>query len=212
MLTNVLYVGDAYKLFSRLPDESISLIFTDPPYPRQYALPCFDILSLHSKRVLQHGGSLMTIVPHYLEPEFYNVFSTSGLKYRWAMTMNQTTGQHPRMAMGIEVMHKPIKWFVKGSYPNGRGFIRDSVDITQAKHKLHRWEQDTSWAEYYVSRLANGGVVLDPFFGTGTLAVVCHELGIPWIGFEIDPEVVERFLQKNIPHVLVVGDEKTRNR
>jgi site-specific DNA-methyltransferase (adenine-specific) len=33
-------------------------------------------------------------------------------------------------------------------------------------------------------------LVLDPFMGKGTTAVVCKRLGIDFIGFEIDPSYV----------------------
>jgi site-specific DNA-methyltransferase (adenine-specific) len=35
------------------------------------------------------------------------------------------------------------------------------------------------------------GLVLDPFAGSGSTAVACRELGLPFIGFEIDPEYAE---------------------
>ena len=36
-----------------------------------------------------------------------------------------------------------------------------------------------------------GGVVLDPFLGSGTTAVVCDEEGRDWIGIELNPEYAE---------------------
>jgi site-specific DNA-methyltransferase (adenine-specific) len=35
------------------------------------------------------------------------------------------------------------------------------------------------------------GIVLDPFFGTGTVGLVAHELGRDWLGIELKPEYVE---------------------
>jgi site-specific DNA-methyltransferase (adenine-specific) len=35
------------------------------------------------------------------------------------------------------------------------------------------------------------GVILDPFFGTGTVGVVAQELGRDWVGVELNPEYVE---------------------
>lgn len=34
-------------------------------------------------------------------------------------------------------------------------------------------------------------MILDPFMGSGTTAVACAELGVHYIGFEIDPEYCE---------------------
>jgi site-specific DNA-methyltransferase (adenine-specific) len=35
------------------------------------------------------------------------------------------------------------------------------------------------------------GVVLDPFFGTGTVGVVARELGRDWLGIELNPDYIE---------------------
>jgi DNA modification methylase len=107
--------------------------------------------------------------------------------------MNQFNGSHPRMAMGIEVMWKPMLWYVKDAYPQGRGFLRDGIEITgkngQTKSSGHKWEQDITWAEYYIKKLTNeGDIVLDPYMGSGTVAEVCIKLKRRYIGFEINKE------------------------
>jgi len=33
--------------------------------------------------------------------------------------------------------------------------------------------------------------VIDPFLGSGTTALVCEELGIPWLGYEINPAYIK---------------------
>ena len=38
---------------------------------------------------------------------------------------------------------------------------------------------------------ARGGVVLDPFMGSGTTAVACIRTGRNYIGFEMNPEYYE---------------------
>ena len=35
------------------------------------------------------------------------------------------------------------------------------------------------------------GIVLDPFMGSGTTAIVCHKLGRRWLGIELQPKYVE---------------------
>ena len=36
-----------------------------------------------------------------------------------------------------------------------------------------------------------GGVVLDPFMGAGTTAVVAQKLGRNWLGIELNPEYIK---------------------
>ena len=110
--------------------------------------------------------------------------------------MNQFGGSHARMAMGIEVMWKPMLWYVKDAYPSGRGFLRDGIEITgkagQKKTSGHKWEQDISWASYYIEKLTKpNDVVLDPYMGSGTVAEACVRLNRNYIGFEISKEYCE---------------------
>lgn len=170
-----------------LKDETIDLVYTDPPYLKKY-LYTYQYLADYCPRIMRRGASLMCIAAHYALPEIVKYFDGK-LKYRWTMCMNQEDGSHPRMAMGIEVMWKPILWYVKGSYPSGRGFIKDMIHISQPTKKLHKWQQDESWAEFYISKLTQpGDLVLDPYVGSGTVARVCKKLNRNFMGFEIDPE------------------------
>jgi len=42
----------------------------------------------------------------------------------------------------------------------------------------------------------DGGIVLDPFMGSGTVAVVARRLGRNFIGIELNPEYVEIALKR----------------
>ena len=41
---NKIYCGDARELLRQIPDESVDLVFTDPPYPKAFS-NCFNILA-----------------------------------------------------------------------------------------------------------------------------------------------------------------------
>ncbi len=53
--------GDFRELGAAIPDGSVSLIFTDPPYDRA-SLPLYSDLGAFAARVLRPGGSLITYV------------------------------------------------------------------------------------------------------------------------------------------------------
>ncbi len=191
MLTaNQVYLGAFEEYASRIDDESIDLVFTDPPYPKMY-FSTYVALARLCPRMMKHGASLMTIAAHFSLEDIMTEFKGK-LKYRWICNMDQSEGAHARMAMGVEVMWKPMLWYVKGSYPAGRGFLRDAIKITgrdgQKKTHGHKWEQDISWAIYYIEKLTRpGDLVLDPYIGSGTVAEACIRLKRRWLGFEIDP-------------------------
>jgi DNA modification methylase len=183
----VLIEGNFEDVVDGLP--LVDLIFTDPPYPRKLAIPCYEMLAEFAPQLLVDGGSLVTIVPHYLLEEVMEMFKDR-LKYRWIYNMDQEQGSHPRMAMGIEVCWKPMLHYVKRAYPQGRGFLRDKVDIPAPEKDMHKWQQAEAWADYYVPKLTKpGDVVLDPFMGTATVGAAALKNGRDFIGIDNDPEV-----------------------
>ena len=187
----VIYHGDAKEIMQELPDETFSMILTDPPYPKKY-FHTYEILGDYSHLILKDGGSLFTITPHYSLPDVIQVLSKH-LKYRWVFNMYQIDGNHPRMAMGIEVTWKPVLWYVKRAYPQGRGFIVDSFTVHQPKKKYHKWEQSEDWARFFLTKhvFSHTDLVLDPFFGAGTVGVVAEQLGVNWVGIELDEKTCE---------------------
>lgn len=46
-----------------------------------------------------------------------------------------------------------------------------------------------------------GGVVLDPFMGAGTTAVVAHKLGRKWLGIELNPDYIEIANKRLEPYI-----------
>lgn len=179
-----LILGDCLEIMKTLPDNSVDTVITDPPYSRRH-LPFYGQIASQLPRILRHGGSLLAIVPHYAMPDILQAVGIH-LKYRWLCCMWQGTGQHPRMAMGIEVMWKPIVWWVNEAWPSGRGFIRDGFENQQEGKTLHKWQQSESWADYCLRFVLNNGIVLDPFMGSGTTGVACVKTGHNFIGIEID--------------------------
>lgn len=180
--------GDALEIMKSLPDQSIDLVITDPPYMKKY-LFLYEGMAKELPRLLKKGGSLLSIVPHYAVPQ---VLSDVGkhLKFRWIISMWQSVGNHPRMSMGIEVLWKPIVWWVNGSYPNGRGFKKDGFENIQP-NKSYEWEQSMSWAEYCISFAKDGETIMDPFMGVGTVGIAAKQRGLPFIGIELDEQRFE---------------------
>lgn len=55
-----------------------------------------------------------------------------------------------------------------------------------------------------------GGLVLDPFFGSGTVAQVAIENGRNWLGVEINPEYIElarRRIAESQPALMAIGNQ-----
>jgi DNA modification methylase len=188
-----IYTGDARELSEAIPDESVDLIFADPPYPKEY-LFCYEILADIAAKKLLVGGSLMTLVA---SPNFDTIFDIlrSRLNYYWLNCFYQptvtNTGRYwPKQ---IYIRWKPVIWFVKGKRePNG--FIQDGVSGAFNDKRFHKWGQHEQWAFYWIEQLTKkiiSAVVLDPFTGGGTVPSVCRMLNRRWLAFEIDSDTAD---------------------
>jgi len=98
--------------------------------------------------------------------------------------------------MGIEVVWKPVGWWVKDKWPTGRGFVVDGFITAQPDKKHHEWEQDLSWSEYCMKFVYPDNIVLDPCFGSGTLGISCRNKGVNFIGIDVDEVACETARQR----------------
>jgi DNA modification methylase len=135
-------------------------------------------------------------------PSVLNILGRD-LKYRWTFCMWQQQGPHPRMAMGIEVLWKPVVWFIKGSWPTGRGFVADGMEVIRDK-SLHPWQQDLAWAKHCLKVVPKGGLVLDPMGGSMTVGIASIQAGYRFIGIEQDREALEVGTMRMIDHAKVI--------
>jgi hypothetical protein len=189
-----LYVGDFREYAKQIPDESIELIFTDPPYDRE-AIPLFTDLAQIAARVLRPGGSLIAYcgqiqLPHVL------FGMADHLRYWWVNACVHS-GKHNQMdKYGIKNGWKPMVWFVKGTRGDVQTFVEDTV--TGAEEKSHHaWQQAESEAAYYIEKLCSpSGIVWEPFGGGGTTLVACESLGRKWIACEINPASAARIAER----------------
>lgn len=181
---NGLYVGDFREIGDKIPDESVDLIFTDPPYDRK-AIELFDGLGEFAARTLRPGGSLIAYVGHIQLPDALTDLSRH-LRYWWTCGCFHSDAKARMTEYGIIPGWKPIVWFVKQTRGDKQTFVNDVV--TGAREKSHHdWQQAVSEAKYFIELLTQpDDFVVDPFCGGGTTPVACIELSRKWAAFEID--------------------------
>lgn len=82
---------------------------------------------------------------------------------------------------------------------NGR--MKNPGDVWSINTQASKWNHTATYPEKLVERIVlcsapAGGVVLDPFLGTGTTLIVCQRLGRNCVGFEINEEYFEFIKQR----------------
>ncbi len=182
-------VGDFRKHTDKVPDGSLSLIFTDPPYDRK-ALKMFPDLAEFAKAKLADGGSLLCYVGHIQLPTALSIFQES-LRYWWTICCLHQGGKNLMREYGIRAAWKPILWFVKETRDNKEDIVIDVVSGGQEKDD-HEWQQAESEAAYWIEHLTpKDGIVCDPFLGSGTTAIAANLLKRKWTAFEIDSDTAK---------------------
>lgn len=180
--------GDFREHLLKIPDGSVDLFFTDPPYSTDY-LSLYHDLAVASGRILKIGGSLVAYANHCLVPEITKNMEDSGLIRQWIIAVKLSgpfAHFHPRK---VSVKWKPLLWFVKGGKTSSLDYISDFIESKSAEKATFEWEQNTVEAEHVISRLTvEGQTVCDPMMGEGTSGVAATKLGRRFIGIEINSE------------------------
>jgi site-specific DNA-methyltransferase (adenine-specific) len=214
-----LYQGDALDLLAKIPQGSVDLIITDPPFAID-----FQAQRLNYNR---SGGHVMEGYRE-IPPEEYGAFTRKwvGLAYRalapsgsiylfsgWNRLKDVLSALDD--AGFVTLNHLIWKYqfgvFTRKKFVTSHYHIlyavKDPKDYTF--NKIDHYPEDV-WVinrEYWKGRKKTptklpsalvkkilgyssnpGDLVLDPFLGSGTVAVVSQELGRHYLGFEIVPE------------------------
>lgn len=186
-----IHEGDFRELGATIPDESVDFIFTDPPYLRDH-LPLYSDLSRFASRVLRPGGWCLAYAGQIHLPEVVDRLREA-LTYGWQFIARSTGGDSFMFSLRLFTQYKPILGFYKpplSVWWPCEGF-HDIVSGGREKDD-HPWQQAVGEAEHFIRNLCPaGGLVCDPFCGSGTSLVAAKNLGRKWIGFEIEPEHVK---------------------
>ena len=169
-------------------DKSIDLIFTDPPYHKEW-LPMYEPLGKLACRVLKEGGSLVMYAGHYALPQIFEYMKNSGLKYWWEMVVKHNGSSRLLQYQRVYVMWKPLLWFVKGNSLRVLDSIADVIESQPPSKALHGWEQSPIEAEHIISKLTiQDDLVFDPLMGAATTGIAALRLKRRFIGIEKEQE------------------------
>lgn len=169
----------------------VDAIITDPPYGAA-SLDEYDALGEVAATLLGPTGLLVVMVgqthlPRYLER------IEKHLVYRWTAAY-LTPGAATRVHMPqVGTRWKPLLIFDRG---NRDGFLTSDVFTSDRGDKdlgrqIDGWTQsETGMADIVAHVTRPGDLVVDPFLGAATTAVVCRELGRGFVGCDIDPDAV----------------------
>lgn len=191
-----LYSGDFRDVLLDIEPDSVDVIITDPPYPREY-LSLYQALACHAARVLKPGGSLLAMAGQSYLNRLYPMMDEY-LAYHWTISYLTPGGQSPQIwPRKVNTFWKPILWYVKGEY--GGDWHGDVIksDVNDNDKRFHHWGQSESGIARLVDAFSSpGDLILDPFVGGGTTGIVAIAMSRRFIGIDISDEAITTTRQR----------------
>jgi site-specific DNA-methyltransferase (adenine-specific) len=213
--THVVHLGDCIEGLRSLPDKSVGVVLTDPPYSaRVHAGKGSERRNDGGKIEALDFGCLTARDRLTLAREFVRVgrrwivtFCDEESVFLWMAALVRAgaewcckgtwvkEGAAPRMdgtrpAYGTEaicIAHAPLE---RGCTRwNGGGKVATYSASIQEAGREHPTQKPLALMEALVRDFTDPGeTVLDPFAGSGTTGVACKRLGRSFIGWERDPK------------------------
>jgi len=188
-LPDWLLMGDFREVGESIPDNSIDLIFTDPPYDEEASNLYADLAEFASRK-LKPGGICMTYSGQLHLPQVYEGMGKY-LEYMWLCGIGHSGGATWFRKWNINNQWKPILMY--GKPPIVPYWKKFDDFISGGREKSdHKWQQALSEAEHYIRSIClPGALILDPFLGSGTSLIAARNCGMQIMGIEKDPNTAK---------------------
>jgi DNA modification methylase len=179
-----------------LPDDSIDMIFSDPPYVKDF-IHTYAWLAAEAARVLKPGRFVAVMCGGNYLNQIMRWFDDTGLDYYWLYQF-KLNGNRTGIVWKYGNTQVPITIRAKNVivYSKGKGLPRTAtIDLydsaARADKHWHYWGQSVDSHRYYIDCFsAEGDLVLDPMCGGGTTAAACELLNRRCIVGDLDPEAL----------------------
>lgn len=195
---NTIYNADCTKLLPHLAAESIDFILTDPPYLVHY--------QSRDGRIVPNDDNDAWLKPAFAE--MYRVLKNDGFAvsfYGWPaadrfLAAYRQAGFRPVAHLTFPKSYSSSTGYVRSEHENAHLLVKgnpwrcDAVigDVLPWKYtgnKLHPTQKPLQALEPLIAAFCpRGGIVLDPFAGSGSTLEAAQNLGRKWIGIELSAE------------------------
>jgi site-specific DNA-methyltransferase (adenine-specific) len=202
---NKIYCMDCLEGLKKIPDNSVDLVLTDPPYStptitsfgRKKVLNLGDLsiqenffrqIKVEFERILKPNGRVFIFCDDKYYPILFAVF------YDW-QNKNLVIWDKGKIGMGnpFRKQHELLFYLNRETYSykrtEGITHYPTILKYKSDKNKIHGAQKPFELCKDLIIGFSEKEeIVLDPFIGSGTTAVACKQLGRNFIGFEISPE------------------------
>lgn len=208
---NKIYNMDCLEGMKLIPDNSIDLIVTDPPYKTTSRGSSGGTGGILKEEINKRGKVFKHNDIEFNEwlPELYRVLKDTGHAYIMSNNKNLKDMLMEIENVGFNI-YKTLIW-AKNSpitnmyYMDSHEYIifcrkgkakrvnncgtKSVLNVDNPRNKVHPTEKPVELMEVLINNSSQEGeLVLDPFMGSGTTAIACINNNRNYIGFELDKQ------------------------
>jgi adenine-specific DNA-methyltransferase len=194
---NRILLGDCVQVMGQMPEASVDLIATDPPYLVGYAdrsgrrvenddrddwlMPAF----AQMYRVLKPDRFCVSFYGWNRVDRFFAAWKGAGFRPVGHLVFVKRYHSNERF---VAYAHESAYLLAKGEPIKPHIMLRDVLEWRYTGNERHPTEKPVMAMMPMVDAFSKpGDLVLDPFVGSGTTAVAAKKLGRRYIGVDIEP-------------------------
>jgi ParB-like chromosome segregation protein Spo0J len=207
-----LHLGDFRTFAAKIADNSIDVGLTDVPWETRFdhlLLPCFETYM----RILRPGALLASYTSPAQMPKMIEAATAAGLKFWWQVICLNPESKAATQKQGwVRNLYRPVLIFSKpgARVLQSQRWVLDVLQHPKEVLSLHRWQQPISESVSILQGISRPGQrCFDACAGSGTTALACLQLGLTWVGCEIDPDT-HRIASRRIHDALTARDRGER--
>jgi hypothetical protein len=183
--------GDMREKGKLIPNNSVQLIFTDPPY-QECDIPLYGDLAEFAARALIPGGICLALCGKPFLDRII-AYMTPHLSWKYLWEIQHSGGMGYYHALRVYNACKAVVMFVKPPLKVWWKKMPDLIKGEGPEKHLHKWQQGLGESRRFIENFSHPDKpVVDPFLGSGTYGVAARQLGRKFIGIEIVPETAKK--------------------
>lgn len=209
-----LYQGDCLEVMKTIPDESVDLVITDPPYKTITGGKNNGMNTKRPKGILSENNGMFkhnNIGISSWIPEIYRILREGSHCYIFTNSLNLQDMLNEATKVGFN-LHNLLVWEKNNCTPSqyymknceyvlflrkGKAKWINHIGESKTVHKFdniignkrHPTEKPVNLLKMYIlNSSSENQIVFDPFMGSGSTGVACVNTGRDFVGIELDPE------------------------